>query len=100
LIYFLEPEDIQKVLKVFRDLFEYKVNLNRPSITVKCKGQVDDRTMKRLREESMFYVSFVNALELETLEIVCDLDKDKWIKSVNAYEGGKMKFIREKEPIK
>ena len=87
MIYYLEPEDIQKVVNKFSDVFEYKVNLIRPSITIKCKGRLDDYKMQRLREETMFYVVFVHARELEVLEILCDLDKEKWMKAVNEYEG-------------
>jgi len=100
MIYYLEPEDIQKVVNKFSDVFEYKVNLIRPSITIKCKGRLDDYKMQRLREETMFYVGFVHARELEVLEILCDLDKEKWMKAVNEYTGKKITggvMVEEKE---
>ena len=78
MVYNIEMEEIRQVLRHFRDIYEWKVNLIRPSITVKCKGRLDDYLMKSLKEDTMFYVGFVWSRPSETLEVLCDLNRSKW----------------------
>jgi hypothetical protein len=76
--YYFEPEEIQKVLNKFREVFEYTVNLNRPSITVKTHSRLAIDIMEAIKTDTPFYISFVYARASETLEILCDLDHEKW----------------------
>ena len=81
MVYYFEPEEIQKVINKFRDVFEYTVNLNRPSITIKTTSRLDIDLMEAIKRDTPFYISFVHARTLETLEVMCDLDRKKWEKN-------------------
>lgn len=81
MVYYFEPEEIQKVINKFRNVFEYTVNLNRPSITIKTTSRLDIDIMEAIKRDTPFYISFVYGRTLETLEIMCDLDRKKWEKN-------------------